>query len=85
MNKITRTLLCSALLVGSIASVTSCGGGSQLKAIAKEDIKIGLICLHDESSTYDKNFIESMQRAATELGLGASQVVIKRGVDETED
>ena len=27
-----------------------------------EDFKIGLICLHDESSTYDKNFIDSMYR-----------------------
>ena len=85
MNKISRALLCSALLAGSIAGATSCGGGSQLKAIAKEDIKIGLICLHDQSSTYDKNFIDSANDAVRQLGLANSQLVIKTNIEESED
>ena len=36
-----------------------------LSACGKEEsgkIKIGLICLHDENSTYDKNFIDAMKQ-----------------------
>ena len=45
-------------------------------------IKFGLICLHDENSTYDRNFIEAFLAAKDELGLTDDQVVIKRNVDE---
>lgn len=33
------------------------------------NVKIGLITLHGESSTYDKNFIDAMKEASTELGF----------------
>jgi peptidyl-dipeptidase Dcp len=31
--------------------------------VAKEDVKVGLICLHDENMGYDANFIDSMKAA----------------------
>ena len=46
-------------------------------------IKFGLICLHDENSTYDRNFIEGFKEATAALGLKEDQVVIKRNVDES--
>ena len=46
------------------------------------DFKIGVICLHDETSTYDKNFIDSVKAAAATLGLADSQVVIATGIPE---
>ena len=46
-------------------------------------IKFGLICLHDENSTYDRNFIEAFKEAAATLGLKDDQIVIKRNVDES--
>jgi len=46
--------------------------------------KIGLICLHDESSTYDKNFIDSMNRALVELGLEKSQLELVTGIPEDD-
>ena len=46
--------------------------------------KIGLICLHDESSTYDKNFIDSMNRALVELGLDKSQLELVVGIPEDD-
>ncbi len=49
-----------------------------------DDFKIGFICLHDESSTYDKNFIDAALRYQEALGLENSQVIIKRNIDETE-
>lgn len=49
-----------------------------------EDFKIGLICLHDESSTYDKNFIDSMYRALEQLGIKKSQLELVTGIGEDE-
>ena len=49
-----------------------------------ETFKIGLICLHDENSTYDKNFIVSMERVKTALNLKDEQVIIKTGIDEND-
>ena len=46
------------------------------------DFKIGMICLHDESSTYDLNFINAAKAAVKELGMAESQLIIKTGIDE---
>ncbi|MBE6534962.1 MAG: BMP family ABC transporter substrate-binding protein, partial [Ruminococcaceae bacterium] len=31
----------------------------KIDAVAKEDLKVGFIFLHDANSTYDKNFIDA--------------------------
>ncbi len=49
---------------------------------AKEDIKLGVILLHDEDSTYDLNFINGVKEAAANLGLNEDQVIIKRNIPE---
>lgn len=50
----------------------------------KAEIKIGMICLHDTNSTYDKNFIESMYAALEELGINQNQLVLKTGIPEDD-
>lgn len=50
----------------------------------KEGIKIGLICLHDENSTYDKNFIDAFKAVQEKYGLSDEQVLIATGIDESE-
>ena len=52
---------------------------------SKEDIKFGLICIHDENSTSDKNFIESFKKAMANLGLSEKQYIIKTNVPENND
>ncbi len=47
--------------------------------------KIGMICLHDENSTYDKNFIEAMYEAQTKFKLSDDQVKIITGVPEGDE
>ena len=47
------------------------------------DFKIGVICLHDDSSTYDKNFIEAANKAISELGLTSDNIIFKTGISET--
>ncbi len=46
------------------------------------DFKIGMICLHDENSTYDKNFIDALKSVQKGLGLSDEQVVIVTGIGE---
>ncbi len=50
--------------------------------VIPEDFKFGVICLHGEESTYDKNFIDAVKLAAAELGLKDEQVIIKTGIEE---
>ena len=47
------------------------------------DFKIGIICLHDEASTYDLNFINGVEKIKTLLGLTDDQVIYKKNVDES--
>ncbi len=55
-----------------------------ITAVGLENVKIGLICLHDENSTYDNNFIQALNQAKTELNLKDEQVLIKTNIDESE-
>ena len=51
----------------------------------KSDFKIGFICLHDEKSTYDKNFLDAADKAIKALGLTKDQYIIKTNVPEGEE
>lgn len=71
-----------------ICALCACGGETSttgFTTVAKEDLKIGLITLHDNSSTYDKNFIDSMYRALENLGIDKTQLVLYTGIGESED
>lgn len=52
------------------------------KVEIKNDFKIGIICLHDDSSTYDKNFIDAANKAIAELGLTKANVIFKTNIPE---
>ena len=49
------------------------------------DFKIGFICLHDENSTYDKNFLDAAARMKKALNLSDSQVIIKTNIPEGDE
>ncbi|MBQ9370291.1 MAG: BMP family ABC transporter substrate-binding protein [Clostridia bacterium] len=74
MKKILTIILVIAILASFAAVFAACSGS--------DEFKVGIICLHDESSTYDNNFIQAAKDAAKELGLKDSQVIIKTGIDE---
>ena len=99
MFKKVLSLVLVVLMVASLAlTMASCGDEALLGMsdsplpIAEiavdftvaDDFKIGFICLHDESSTYDLNFINAVLRYQEALGLENSQVIIKRNIEETE-
>ena len=48
-------------------------------------VKVGFITLHDENSTYDKNFLDAAKEACANLGLVENEdYFIKTNVGETE-
>ena len=47
-----------------------------------DDFKIGMICLHDENSTYDNNFIQALRQVQKDLGLSDEQVIIVNNIGE---
>ncbi len=67
------------LVLTAIMAVSCCVG---LTACSDDDdtIKVGLICLHGESSTYDKNFIDAFEAAC---GAKKVEYVIKVDVPES--
>ncbi len=88
-------------LVMAVACFASCAGNTGNKTneddpllpiaeIKKDfdvpsDFKIGVICLHDENSTYDKNFIDAVKDVGNALGLVEGEtLLIAKGVDESD-
>ena len=57
---ISMLLIVAMLLVG----VTACGPADE-----SSDLKVGFIFLHDENSTYDKNFIDAAVEACKNMGV----------------
>lgn len=46
------------------------------------DFKIGFICLHDDKSTYDLNFLKAVDSVKAALGLTDEQVIVKTNIPE---
>ena len=78
-----KKLLALVLVAVMMLALVACGKTDSASGIAsKDDVKFGLICLHDENSTYDKNFIEAFKEAVANLGLKDDQWVIKTNIPE---
>ena len=50
-----------------------------------EGVKLGVILLHDEDSTYDLNFINGVNEAVAVLGLTEDQGSVKRNIPESNE
>jgi len=79
MKKILALLLSASMMF----SLASCG--SKDTDNTSGDVKVGFIFLHDENSTYDKNFMDAATVATENLGLSADQVMIKTNIPETAE
>ena len=86
------SLLVAAMMICSCLMLTSCGTKETAETKTTEDsgnkapdVKLGFICLHDENSTYDKNFIDAAKAAQKELGLKDEQVLIKTNIPESAE
>lgn len=86
-KKIVALVLVIALAASLAVALAACDDqGTQsvtsFSPIAKEDIKFGLICLHDENSTYDKNFIDAAREACNDMGV---ELVVRTGIPESAE
>ena len=76
-------------------ALSACGGGSSEPAAEGGEaeaeggeaagIKVGLICLHDENSTYDLNFINGFKEAMGNLGIAEGDYMIKTNIPEGQE
>lgn len=82
MKKLIK-VLAVVLVVAMVATFAACSnkGGDEPEA---KTVKIGLICLHDENSTYDANFINALKAVQEELKLTDEQVLIKTNIPESD-
>ena len=54
-------------------------------ATAASDLKVGFIFLHDETSTYDLNFMNGAKEACANLGLSDDQVIFRTNIPEGQE
>lgn len=89
MKKVFKVLFTLVLGLAVLFSVAACKEQEQASysfaPVAEENFKIGVICLHGEESTYDKNFIDAIKSVIKERYGDAweSHLEIKTGVGES--
>lgn len=96
MKKIVALLLCLAMLF-AFAGCGNTNDDAQKKGVSEDilprlsissdvkipdDFKIGMICLHDENSTYDNNFLQGLKAVKEGLKLSDDQVIIVTNIGE---
>ena len=87
MKKVVSLVLALTMIFAFTTVFTGCGGSEEGGEEGNSDqaMKAGFICLHDENSTYDKNFIDAANAAVAALGLSADQVVMKSNIPESNE
>lgn len=82
-KKVLAVLLAALFVVAAFAGCSASKGNDDAKdASTSSDVKtvkFGLITLHDENSTYDKNFITAAKEAAEACGV---ELVQKNNIEE---
>lgn len=100
-KRIFALVLAIALVAALTVGLVACGDPDPVNEVFLADIeleepdysnvtipanfKIGMLCLHGESSTYDKNFIDAAKDAFKQMGLNDNQWKIITDVGEDND
>ena len=73
-----KRFLAIVMCLVMVLAIVGCKGSQPAEEPAKK-VKVGFICLHDEQSTYDLNFINAAKAACEKLGV---EMVLKTGINE---
>ncbi len=84
MSKKIIAVLLSVLFVAGVFAACSSSSDKPKDNGNASKVKIGFICLHDENSTYDLNFINAAKEAVKTLGLTDDQYIIRTNVPEDQ-
>ncbi len=80
-----KRIICAMLAVLMLFAFAACGGNTgdtnstngsdapSTQGAELNDVKVGFIFLHDENSTYDKNFMDAAKVACEEMGVEFAQ------------
>ena len=88
-----KKFLAMLLALVMALSLVACGknetppadGDGNKDADTTATVKVGFITLHDENSTYDKNFINAAKEAIANLGLTDADYILKTNVPEGQE
>ena len=78
MKKLLALGLAATVAVAGIGALAGCSQGDH-------ELTVGFIALHDDNSTYDKNFLDAIREACANKGIDSDHLIIKTGIDETQE
>jgi len=79
-KKLIALMVCLVMVM--MPMLASCGGGGGEESGDEGAMKVGLICLHDENSTYDLNFINAFNESCEKMGVTG---IVKTNVPEGQE
>jgi basic membrane protein A len=87
-KRLIALLVCLVMVM--MPMLAACGGGGGEEAPAADEggetaVKVGLITLHDENSTYDLNFINGFKDSMANLGISEENYMIKTNIPEGQE
>lgn len=77
MKKLLALGLAAAVAAAGMGVFAGCTGNGNGDAI-----KVGFIALHDDNSTYDKNFLDAIREACANKGIPEENLIIRTGIPE---
>ncbi len=87
-----KKFLALALALVMVLTLVACGEKPNDPVDTPDDggeeaapLKVGFIFLHDENSTYDKNFMMGAEEAVKALGLAEDQYIFKTNIGEDQE
>ena len=78
MKKLLALGLAATVAVAGVGAIAGCTQGD-------DELTVGFIALHDDNSTYDKNFLDAIREACANKGIDQDHLIIRTGIDETQE
>ena len=85
MSKKIIAVVLAAILAFAFAACAKSNTDDDAKNTDASNVKVGFIYLHDENSTYDKNFIDAADEACKALGIDDANKIYKKNVREGQE